>query len=357
MDAKAPNYSPLSWEPYYDKSRDVKVPDSEDVFRVYEGGSGPFCYVLLHGGGHSAMSWAVVASHLRQHAQVFAFDMRGHGFSQVQNESDLSIGTLSDDVVRVVKAFFAETKIPPLVVVGHSMGGAVAVRVASMKKLPVAGLCVVDVVEGTAIPALAHMTNVLRNRPSSFPSVEAAIQWAIKSGTVQSNESARVSIPPQIRKAANGSYVWRTDLMSSEKYWRAWFEGMSKAFTTAPAARLLLLANADRLDTELEIARMQGKFQVSVVMTAGHCVQEDAPEQTAKILHEFAKRNRFGVPLILPKPLGKLDKPIPFNPSAHPGTATAPASRHADGAASSASSSAASLSSISPASSASSASS
>ena len=41
---------------------------------------------------------------------------------------------------------------PPTVLVGHSMGGAVAVRLAASGQLPnLAGVAVIDVVEGTAL--------------------------------------------------------------------------------------------------------------------------------------------------------------------------------------------------------------
>lgn len=44
------------------------------------------------------------------------------------------------------------------------------------------GLVVIDVVEGTALPTLPHMATVLRQRPHSFPSPEAAVHWARMSG-------------------------------------------------------------------------------------------------------------------------------------------------------------------------------
>lgn len=65
---------------------------------------------------------------------------------------------------------------PPVILIGHSMGGAVAVETARI--LPgVVALCVIDVVEGTALESLSSMQSVLRNRPSGFKSIESAIQW------------------------------------------------------------------------------------------------------------------------------------------------------------------------------------
>lgn len=44
------------------------------------------------------------------------------------------------------------------------------------------GLVVIDVVEGTAIASLPHMSGVLARRPPSFPSLRVALEWAQHSG-------------------------------------------------------------------------------------------------------------------------------------------------------------------------------
>ncbi|CAH3166096.1 unnamed protein product, partial [Porites evermanni] len=52
------DYTPLSWEGYFETSRDVRVSE-KNIFRVYQAGSNGPLLLLLHGGGHSALSWAV----------------------------------------------------------------------------------------------------------------------------------------------------------------------------------------------------------------------------------------------------------------------------------------------------------
>ncbi len=44
------------------------------------------------------------------------------------------------------------------------------------------GMVVIDVVEGTALSSLPYMATVLKQRPSSFDSQEAAVHWARRSG-------------------------------------------------------------------------------------------------------------------------------------------------------------------------------
>ena len=54
-----------------------------------------------------------------------------------------------------------------------------------MQEVPcIEGLVVIDVVEGTAVASLPHMTAILSNRPPSFPSLQVALEWAKHTGGV-----------------------------------------------------------------------------------------------------------------------------------------------------------------------------
>lgn len=70
----------------------------------------------------------------------------------------------------------AEREKTTIVLIGHSMGGAIAVS-ASYKIDSLVGLCVIDVVEGTALDALSSMQSILRGRPTHFKSIPHAVQW------------------------------------------------------------------------------------------------------------------------------------------------------------------------------------
>lgn len=44
---------------------------------------------LVHGGGHSALSWALCAAALKKSYACVAFDLRAHGLTQTADEKDL----------------------------------------------------------------------------------------------------------------------------------------------------------------------------------------------------------------------------------------------------------------------------
>ncbi|KAL6059605.1 Protein phosphatase methylesterase 1 [Balamuthia mandrillaris] len=287
----------LEWEQYYDRMKDYTLPGTDNCFRVYFGGEakaegGSCVFVLLHGGGHSSLSWALTAQQLKSSARVVAFDFRGHGHSRCKDEADLALGTLGADTIHLTNALLANDEtVASVVLVGHSLGGAVAVFAAASERVEkLAGVVVLDVVEGTAMASLATLKSYLAQIPRSFPSIEHAIRWSIKAGMPKNRESARVSLPPRLTEREDGKYVWRTDLSASKPYWKAWYSGMSKSFLSCKVPKLLVLAGRDRLDTELTIAQMQGKFQLTLLPDCGHCIQEDDPERTVRILLDMMER-------------------------------------------------------------------
>lgn len=81
---------------------------------------------------------------------MLAYDMRGHGRTTTGDDTDLSTGTLVADLLAVIAATCEGGKV---VLVGHSLGGALVVRAAAQhaQDFQLAGVCVLDLVEGSAI--------------------------------------------------------------------------------------------------------------------------------------------------------------------------------------------------------------
>nr|XP_010930499.1 protein phosphatase methylesterase 1 isoform X2 [Elaeis guineensis] len=261
-------YAPLEWSDYFDKEEDITIPGTNNVFHVYMAGSeGPVVF-CLHGGGYSGLSFALSASIVKEKARVVAMDLRGHGKSSTDNDLDLSIETLRNDVLAVLKTVYGNSP-PAIILVGHSMGGSVAVHVAAMKAMPnVHGLVVVDVVE---------------------------VEWSVRAGPLRNVESARISVPSTLTyDDSKKCFTYRTPLEQTEKYWKGWYDGLSEKFLSCPVPKLLLLAGTDRLDRPLTIGQMQGKFQMVVVRHTGHAIQEDVPEEFASLILNFISRNRIG---------------------------------------------------------------
>ncbi|KAL4929291.1 putative ribosomal protein/carboxylic ester hydrolase (Ppe1) [Aspergillus undulatus] len=287
--------------------------------------SGPL-FVTHHGAGSSGLSFATCAAEIRKiipSAGILSPDARDHGSTTVARASedddadpakiqlDLSLDTLNQDllfVIRETQTRMGWETLPDIVLVGHSLGGAVITDVAKKGELgaKLLAYCVLDVVEGSAMDALQSMETYLSTRPSRFPSLASGIEWHTRSRTIRNRTSARVSVPSllyheDVPEDASNPWVWRTNLAETKPFWEDWFVGLSRKFLEARGGKLLLLAGTDRLDKELIIGQMQGKYQLQVFPDAGHFIQEDQPARTAQILVDFYKRNDRSALVLPPK--------------------------------------------------------
>ncbi|RHZ66032.1 Protein with carboxyl methyl esterase activity [Aspergillus turcosus] len=316
--------SSLSWSDFF--TQELFLTRETDTLRIVHHvyltpptDSGPL-FVMHHGAGSSGLSFATCAEEIRKilpKAGILSLDARDHGRTSVQRadglpvELDLSLETLHQDLVYVVRKTQMQMgweELPDLVLVGHSLGGAVITDVAKKGELgsKLLAYAVLDVVEGSAMDALQSMEKYLSTRPSRFPSLTSGIEWHTRSRTIRNRTSARVSVPSLLYKEETPSdpskpWVWRTNLSATKPFWEDWFIGLSRKFLEARGGKLLLLAGTDRLDKELMIGQMQGKYQLQVLPEAGHFVQEDMPAKTAQILVDFYKRNDRSALVLPPK--------------------------------------------------------
>lgn len=318
-------FTPLPWTDFFSEELYFDRTDGDLVVRHHAYLAPPMpdgpLFVTHHGAGSSGLSFAALTSELQRvlpKAGVLSLDARGHGSTTIVSATtpnppiDLSLDTLATDLAYVLNQALSRSNVsapPPVILIGHSLGGAVVSHAAHNRLLNPAplGYCVLDVVEGSAIDALVSMESYLSTRPASFPSLPSAIEWHIRSRTIRNTRSACVSVPALLKHPNPSStvFTWLTDLTATKPYWPSWFTGLSSKFLNTPGpAKLLLLAGTDRLDKELMIGQMQGKFQMQISPDAGHFVHEDQPARTAGVLADFYARNERGA-LVLPPKVGQ----------------------------------------------------
>ncbi len=118
--------------------------------------------VLLPGTGATARDWDVVAEELSRERTTYAVDLRGHGASD--RPGRYSIDLMAADVL----ALLAELDEPLVDIVGHSLGGLVALRVAARGR-GIRRLVLEDV----------GMPHPRRPTPPSRPDGDLPFDWAV----------------------------------------------------------------------------------------------------------------------------------------------------------------------------------
>ena len=248
-------------------------------------------FIFHHGAGFSKESFTLLENELHiLNLETLSFDCRGHGSNPIDSD-DYSLDALVNDMIAVVGDHLKNKVGSDIILVGHSMGGPVCVELALRKIFKVIGVVVLDVVEGSAIESLVYMKSMLNSRPTTFQSIEEAVDYMVTSGQIRNRKSAILSVPSTL-KQVDGHYEWRTNLAKTEKYWNQWFADLSSKFLSLRGAKLLVLAGTDRLDKTLLIGQMQGKFQLEIMADSGHSINQDCPEKLAHMLHLFYLRNQ-----------------------------------------------------------------
>jgi pimeloyl-ACP methyl ester carboxylesterase len=136
--AKVPNGSPqLATEP-----------DGVHIeYRVY--GKGDPAIVLIHGWATDANYWNAQIDPLKAKYTVVTVDLAGHGASG-KNRADWSMGNYGEDVATVVRGIPNQQ----VILVGHSMGGTVALEATPRIGDRVIGIIVVDALKSVGLPPL-----------------------------------------------------------------------------------------------------------------------------------------------------------------------------------------------------------
>ena len=124
------------------------TPDSVHIdYRVW--GKGDPAVVLIHCWACDSAYWNAQIDALKSKYTVVAVNLAGHGASE-KNRSDWSMGNYGEDVATVVR----QLQNRQVVLVGHSMGGVVALEAARRIGDRVIGIIAVDALKSIGLPPM-----------------------------------------------------------------------------------------------------------------------------------------------------------------------------------------------------------
>ena len=248
----------------------IEVDGGRVAYRAW-GKSGDPVAVLVHGGAAHAGWWDHVAPHLAAGHRVIAVDLSGHGDSG--HRQAYSLDDWADEVMAVAGA---ESDQPP-VLLGHSMGGFVALTAAQRYGHAIRGAAAIDSPvremspEARAWVASEHVPGnkiyddreTILGRFRTLPADEASLPYI-------NQHLAEGSIVK-----VEGGWTWKFD---PRIFLRARMEPEDLAEATCDIALIRGergMATTDITDTVAE--RLGRDVPVTVIRDAGHHIMLDQP--------------------------------------------------------------------------------
>ena len=247
----------------------VRVHQTEVYFA--QAGQGRPALLFVHGAGGDHTIWGEQLRELAQDFSVAALDLNGHGRSPARAGDGLQ--TYVEDVLAALEALAM-----PTVVVGHSMGGAIALTVALQRPKNLVGLGLV----GTGARLKVH-PQILELCQTDFEkAVELVVQWAFAD---QSPSELREKARLQMRR--NGAHALFRDFSSCNT-----FDVMARLSDVA-VPTLILCGRDDKLTPIKYSEYLQQNIpnaQLKIIEGAGHMVMVEQPQAVTQALREFCAR-------------------------------------------------------------------
>jgi pimeloyl-ACP methyl ester carboxylesterase len=226
--------------------------------------------VLVHSLSGSIAHWQGQLARLRRSRRAVALDLRGHGRSDLPADGHYAIEAMAGDIGAVVDHLGLER----FVLVGHSMGGGVALAYAGMHPDRVERLLLLDAIaDGTRLPA-AEVEPFLAALDSAAYVETIEGYWATVSG---SDPAIRARLLADLRATPRQAVigVLREVARFDPKPALAAYRG--------PALAVVTPAN----DYPFSLHRLGPGLPHRVVEGTGHWIQLERPDEVAGVLEEF----------------------------------------------------------------------
>jgi alpha-beta hydrolase superfamily lysophospholipase len=119
--------------------------------------------LIVHGFGEHSGRYIELTNYLvSNNYSVTAYDHRGHGLSDGLPGHVESFSEYDEDLAKMVSSIKARAAVKPVFVIGHSMGGLIALRYSARKVAEISGTVVSAPLIDVAVPVPAHKLMIAR---------------------------------------------------------------------------------------------------------------------------------------------------------------------------------------------------
>ncbi len=245
-----------------------------------ECGSGP-PLVILHGLLGSGGNWRIIAKRLADIGRVVMIDLPNHGRSP--HAPDAHIGMICASVAETMQAAGAERAL----LLGHSLGGKIAMRLSSEHPEVLAGVIVVDMLPRAIPPAHLFILRACEQLDLAAAANRSELDRALARSVVQ--PEVRAFILKNMRRDANNHFRWQVNLPNIIANYRTVSDDPA---LTRPYEGAALFIGGERSPYRIAsaaplIRRWFPQAKITIIPDAGHLVHTDQPAAFSTAVRDF----------------------------------------------------------------------
>ncbi len=237
--------------------------------------------IILHGVFGSSDNWQTLGKIFAEKFKVYLVDLRNHGNSPHSDEFDYEV--MVEDLVELK----ADQDIDKAHILGHSMGGKVAMNMATMYPEKILKLIVVDIAPKYYPP---HHQQIFEGFHSfDLKSIASRKEADDQMATVISNIGVRQFILKNLTRDESGNFAWKLNVNAIEKAAGRIGEGVEKEVSFGNETLFIAGGKSDYIEKEDHelIGQLFPQSRIEIIEGAGHWVHAERPEPLSKLVIEF----------------------------------------------------------------------
>lgn len=241
--------------------------------------------LILHGMFGTLDNWQTLAKKMAKEYMVFILDLRNHGRSP--HKEEMSYALMAEDV----KAFMTDHWIHEARIIGHSMGGKVAMRLAQEYPDIVKQLVVVDMAPKTYQGGHEEIMHALADL--DLDKIESRRQAQEQLESRIANLAIRQFLLKNLtRDTEADKYVWKMNLPVIQEAYDEILGYESGLLTYTGPSLFIRGAKSNYIEAD-ELPRLQSHFpkaKLAEINDAGHWVHAEQPQVFLKTVLDFFKQ-------------------------------------------------------------------
>ena len=239
--------------------------------------------VILHGLFGFSDNWQSQAKKLSDYYRVILIDLRNHGHSPWSD--DFSYDLMAQDVFELCQ----ELNLKDFILVGHSMGGKVAINFAQKHEVLLAKLVIVDI--GIKSYPMHHEHILAGIHSVDLPNISTRSQADEQIGVHIESEGIKQFLLKNLYWKDKGTLAWRMNVIVLEREMKNILSAMEEVVVGVPTLFIRGAMSNYILDDDIEsIEDLFIDSEIDTIDNAGHWVHAESAHEFLESLLSFCLR-------------------------------------------------------------------